>query len=150
MYKAYKITYEDTIEEVAKKSNTTIEELIDLNGDFDIIPGNYIVVPNRQSQMFDLYKVQSGDNMYALSKKYNVNIDDLLALNGLNKNDYIYPNQELLVPTGLFKIYITKNGDTFSEVVEKLGITIDDITDQNEKIYLLPDQLIVYKRKENL
>lgn len=149
MYKVYQIEQGDTIEDILKKSNSTIDELKELNGEFGIVPGNYIVIPNRQEQIFELYTVKSGDNMYSLAKKYNVDVADLLSLNGLDKNDYIYPNQELLVPTGSSNIYITKSGDTLKKIIKDLGVTTEQIMDQNEQIYLLPDQLIVSKKKEN-
>lgn len=148
MYKVYQIEYEDTIEDILNKSGATMDELRELNGDFEVVPGNYIVIPNRQEKVFELYTVKSGDNMYALAKKYNIDVADLLSLNGLEKNDYIYPNQQLLVPTGTSNIYITKNGDTLEKVIKNFGVTIEEIINENERIYLLPDQIIVSKKKE--
>jgi len=150
MYKVYRIEFGDTIDDIIKKSGSTMEELINLNGEFEVIPGNYIVIPNNKNQLFDIYKVKSGDNMFSLSQKYDIDINDLLALNGLNKDDYIYPNQEILVPNSNSKVYITKNDDTIKGIIEKLRINIEDIINQNDKIYLLPDQLIIYKKEENL
>lgn len=150
MYKVYRIEFGDTIDDIIKKSGSTMEELINLNGEFEVIPGIYIVIPNNKNQLFDIYKVKSGDNMFSLSQKYDIDINDLLALNGLNKDDYIYPNQEILVPNSNLKVYITKNDDTIKGIIEKLRINIEDIINQNDKIYLLPDQLIIYKKEENL
>ena len=146
MYKVYQIEYGDTLDIISKKSGASVDELIKLNGEFDVIPGNYIVIPNMKSEIFKMYKVKSGDNMYAISKEYNIGLDDLLAINGLNKNDYIYPNQEIMVPTGSFNIYITKNGDTIDTILQNTNLSFDEIVSQNEKIYLVPDQLIIYKK----
>ena len=93
-----------------------------------------------------MYKVKSGDNMYTISKEYDINVDDLLTLNGLNKNDYIYPNQEIMVPTGLYNFYITKNNDTIKTILENTNLPIEEIINQNDNIYLVPDQLIIYKK----
>ena len=146
MYKVYQIEYGDTLDIISEKSKTGIDELIKLNGEFDIIPGNYIVIPNMKNEIFSMYKVKSGDNLYSLAKEYNINLDDLLALNGLNKNDYIYPNQEIMVPNSSYKIYITKNGDTIETILTNTNLPYESIANQNEKIYLIPDQLIVYKK----
>ena len=108
MYKVYQIEYGDTLDIISGKSGTSIDELIKLNGEFDVIPGKYIVIPNIKSEIFSMYKVKSGDNLYSLAKEYNINLDDLLALNGLNKNDYIYPNQEIMVPNSSYNIYKKK------------------------------------------
>ena len=85
----------------------------------------------------------------ALAKKYNITVDDLAGLNGLNKEDYIYPNQEIVVPTGKAKIYITKNGDTVDTLSKKFNTDYGNVLNQNKKLYLLPDQLIIYE-EENL
>ena len=146
MYKVYQIEYGDTLDIISNKSKTSIEELNKLNGDFEIIPGKYIVIPNIKNEIFEMYKVKNGDNMYTISKEYDINVDDLLTLNGLNKNDYIYPNQEIMVPTGLYNFYITKNNDTIQKVLDNTNLPIEEIINQNEKIYLLPDQLIIYKK----
>lgn len=148
MYKVYQIEYGDTLDIISDKSGATIEELFKLNGDFDVIPGKYIVIPNRKDEMFEMYKVKSGDNVYSIAKEYNIDLDDLLTLNGLNKNDYIYPNQEIMVPNTLYKIYITKDGDTIRKVLNNLNLPFDDFNQQNEKVLLIPDQLIVYKRND--
>lgn len=150
MYKVYRIEFGDTIDDIIKKSGSTFEELIQLNGEFDVIPGNYIVIPNNQNQLFDIYKVKSGDNIFTLAQLYGIDVDDLLSLNGLKKDDYIYPNQELLVPNGSSKIYITKNEDTIKGILDKLGVSISDILNINDKIFLIPDQLIIYKKEENM
>lgn len=147
MYKVYQIELGDTLEIISKKAGTPISELKELNGEFQVIPGNYIVIPNKEEQIFEMYKVKSGDNMYSLAKTYNINLDDLLALNGLNKNDYIYPNQEILVPTGNVDVYITKNGDTIDKITKNLGISLDELVNQNDKIILMPDQLIIYQKR---
>ena len=146
MYKVYQIEYGDTLDIISEKSGAPIDELIKLNGEFDVVPGKYIVIPNKKNELFSMYKVKSGDNLYSLAKEYNINLDDLLALNGLNKNDYIYPNQEIMVPNSSYNIYITKNGDTIETILSNTNLSFDEMASQNEKIYLVPDQLIVFKK----
>lgn len=148
MYKVYQIEYGDTLDIISKKAKASVEKLEELNGEFDVIPGNYIVIPNNKNEIFEMYKVKNGDNMYELAKSFNINLDDLLSLNGLNKNDYIYPNQEILVPTGMSRIYVTKNGDTISKILDDLQLSMDNLLNQNGKIYLLPDQLIIYSKEQ--
>lgn len=147
MYRVYQVMAGDTIESVADKFNITALELTNLNGLMDQIrPGELLVVPQERDTIFDMYIVQSGDNVYEIAKKYNVDFGDLLRLNGLDEDDYIYPNQELLVPKQGVSFYITKGEETMTGVADKLGITPYQIVDQNETIYLVPDQLIIYKK----
>ena len=68
-------------------------------------------------------------------------------MNGLNITDYIYPNQVLLIPKAGSILYITAIGDTLSEIANGFKTTIDELVKQNDKIYLQPEQLIVYKYK---
>ena len=39
MYKVYQIEYGDTLDIISQKSETPIDELIKLNGEFEVIPG---------------------------------------------------------------------------------------------------------------
>ena len=62
---------------------------------------------------FTTYTVNSGDNLYAIARRYNINPTLLAALNGLNMDDYIYPNQKIMIPKSGYSFYITKDGDTW-------------------------------------
>ena len=101
MYRIYQIENETSLEEIANKFNTTTDNLKKINGinnSYYIQRGNYIIVPLLENENFETYKVKQGDSMYAIAQKYNVNYNDLLDLNGLDKDEYIYPNQEILIP----------------------------------------------------
>ena len=67
-----------------------------------------------------------------------------MTVNGLEENDYIYPNQELLIPNMNSKYYITKNGDSLEEIAANTGIPIDKLFELNKTIYVVPDQIIFY------
>lgn len=147
MYRVYQVINGDTIQNIADRFNMTADELISLNGLMEEVrPGELLVVPQGRDSVFEVYVVQSGDNVYEIARRYNVDFNDLLRLNGLDEDDYIYPNQELLVPKQGVSIYITEDEQTLKEVSDRLGITPYEIIDQNETIYLLPDQLIIYKK----
>lgn len=96
-------------------------------------------------EYYDVYKIEKGDNLFKISKKYNINPLLLSSLNGLNMDDYIYPDQELLIPKKGYTYYITTEGDTISIVADKFEIDQDKLLDNNT-IYLLPGQLLVYKK----
>jgi len=144
MYSVYQVMSNDTIESIANKVGVSTNELLSLNGINTVIQGQFIVVPN--NSMFDTYVIKSGDNMYEIANRYNIDLDDLLAINGLNKNDYIYPNQEILIPKGDMMIYITKENDTINTIVNKMGISIDEFIRENGNLYLTADQIIKYRR----
>ena len=94
---------------------------------------------------FDIYKVEKGDSLYKIAKEYNINPTLLSSLNGLNIDDYIYPDQEILVPKKGYLYYITVDGDTIDLVSDKFSLNIDEILSENT-IYLLPGQLLIHKK----
>ena len=47
---------------------------------------------------YEYYTIKRGDNLYQIAKNYNVNPSLLAALNGLDLNEFIYPNQVIMVP----------------------------------------------------
>ena len=50
-----------------------------------------------------------------------------------------------MVPNTNIKIYLTKQGDTLKTVANKLNLTQDELLEYNEQIYLLPEQILVYR-----
>lgn len=148
IYNVYQVQYNDTLDSIAKKFNTTKEELKKINNinfDEELKLGNLIVVPKGDNN-FTKYIVQKGDTIYSISSKYNVNPNTILKLNGLNKNDYIYPNEELIIPKENVDVYITNDGDTIDYIIENMGMNVQELMKQNNKIYVYPDQLIINKR----
>lgn len=101
---------------------------------------------NPSGNYFDYYTVKKGDSLYEIAKKNNIDVNDLLLINGLKKDDYIYPNQEILIPKNDYKIIITRENDTLNGISRKLNIPILDLIEQNANIYLIPEQLIVYRK----
>lgn len=152
IYKVYQIEYGDTIDTIASKTGSSIDEIKRLNGimyDSDLKLGNLIVVPKVTDDNFVKYIVQKGDTIYSISNKYGVNPNMLLTLNGLNKDDYIYPNQEIIVPNKDVDIYITKEGDSIDNILDKMEMSLFDLVKENNKIFVYPDQLIVNKKEKN-
>lgn len=147
MYKIYQVLTNDTWESIANKFHTTTSTLQELNGASMLIPGSIIVVPKiTGGDYFTTYVVQKGDNLYDIARKNNSSVEILLNANGLEKDDYLYPGQEILIPKEGIEMYVSKEGDTLSTAATKLGTTSNSLIQDNEQIYLLPEQLIVYKK----
>lgn len=99
-----------------------------------------------ESPYYEVYEIKEGDSLYKISKKYNVNTKLLAELNGLDLDDYIYPEQMILVPKKDVSYYITKEGDTLNTVSKLFGVEENDLIKQNQTIYLQNGQMIFYKR----
>ena len=152
MYKIYQVEYGDTIDNIAFKSGTTSDNIKNINGfnnDSDLVVGSLIIVPKTENQFFQTYIVKQGDSIYSIARSFDVDPDTILLLNGLNKSDYIYPNQEITVPLSDIAVYVTKKGDTLDFIINNLGISADTFNKENERIFVVEDQLVVHKKEGN-
>lgn len=147
MYEYYIVKEGDTIDKIADELMINSDLIKELNGiNMEVVPGNILVVPKRDNKYFDYYIVSKGDTLYKIANENKIDANLLATLNGININDYIYPKQTLLVPKAGSSLYITAVGDTLMEVANGFGVAVNELINQNEKIYLQPEQLIVYRR----
>lgn len=100
---------------------------------------------NLNNSYYEYYTIKKGDNLYQIAKQYNVNPSLLALLNGLNKDDYIYPEQVIMIPNNNYAYYITKEGDTLDLVSKSFNSTISEIVADNKTIYLQEGQLLINK-----
>ena len=161
----------DTINSIAQKFNVDVISLVrenNLENIYYLVPGLELIIPisnnnnstnnangntmntttnSSNNGAFEYYTVKKGDNMYRIAEENNVNYELLLQINGLEKDDYIYPNQTILLPQNGLSLYLTKQGDTLSEILENFNTTYQEIKEKNPNIYLAPEQIIVFKEK---
>ena len=143
MYDIYQIMGGETLDSIANKYNINKEVIEELNPNSTFMPGTNIVVPTI-NRYFEVYTIKDGDTLYEIARRYNTDYNLLALLNGLNVNDYIYPNTNIIVPKKDIKYYITKDNDTLFSVVKLLGANLGSMIRQNNNLYLKEGQLIVY------
>ena len=147
MFIKYIIQNNDDLETIAKKFNTTPNNILDINNiafPDSLKEGMEIIVPNSK-EYYAIYTVKNGDNLYQIAKKYNINPTLLAAINGIGENSFIYPNQELMIPKSGYSYYITKEGDTLDLVSNIFNSSINKLINENT-IYLMEGQLLVHKK----
>lgn len=148
MYDIYVVMPNDTLDSIANKYNVSIDMIKQFNGyDIELRPGMKLLIPKNNSKYFSYYVINKGDTLYKIASDNNINANLLAELNGINLDDYIYPNQVLLVPKAGSILYFTQIGDTLLDVSKKFKTSIDNLLKENENIYLQPEQLIVYRNK---
>ena len=108
------------------------------------------MIPNVENDLYTRYVVKRGDNLYSIAQDNGTTVQTLVAINGLEENAFIYPNQEILIPRRDVGIYVTVEDDTLNGISEKSGGSVEDILRENQKLYLLPEQIIIYKKRENI
>ena len=106
-----------------------------------------MVVPVRSGRIYQYYTVKKGDNIYEIAKAKGIDYNLLLQLNGLEKDDYIYPNQSLMLPADNISLYLVKENETLNDILKKFNLSIEELMNWNEKIYLREGQIIGFSKK---
>lgn len=149
MFDKYSLKKGETLENVARMFHTNVGILKDINNiyyDEQVRAGMDVIVPKNKEHYFNYYVIEQGDNLYAIARKYNINPELLASMNGLDMDDYIYPNQEILIPKSGYSYYITKDGDTIQTVSDVFGVNEKDLLANNPVVYLLAGQILVKKK----
>jgi len=147
MYEVYTVKFGDTIEGIVSIFNTNLDELTKLNSIIDLTnlkEGMQIMVPNYNSNPYRYYTVKKGDTIKGIASMYGVDYNLLLKLNGLDINDYIYPNQTIVLPKEGVSLYLTKDNDTLKTILDELGMNVMELMENNKNIYLRENQIIVF------
>ena len=108
-----------------------------------------LLIPKNKQNYYEIYTINKGDSLYSIARKYNINPELLASLNGISMEDYIYPNEQILIPMEGVEIYVTRDNDTLNNILNTIGITANELVKQNDKLFLLPDQLVVYKKEKS-
>ena len=157
----YTVKKDDSLYSIAKKYNTTVEEIMNLNyltntnlsiGQIIRIPETYTKEEEMYMPNYTNYIVKKGDSLYSIAKKYNVSIDEIIKDNALENtnlkigqvlkikidNDDNYIEEECIgedfdIPSSnSFIIYKVKNGDNLYSIAKKYNTTINEIKSLNE------------------
>ena len=153
----YTVKKGDSLYAIAKKYETTVQKIIDLNylkspnlsiGQQLRVPENYstkeVEMPN-----YVTYTVKKGDSLYSIAKKYNVSVDQLLKDNALTNNNLsIGQTINIRVPKESDVIieecignaytppsdditYTVKKGDSLYSIAKKYNVSVDNIKRKN-------------------
>lgn len=144
----YIVKENEQLSDIAGKFGISVEDILKVNNYnlTNLKPGDKINVPTRVNENFDSYVVKKGDTLYKIANIHNVDVNTLAEVNGIKTYDYLYPDQILIIPRSNVNIYVTQLGDTLDTVALKLGSTKETLIEENKTIYLLPEQLIIYRK----
>ena len=153
----YTVKVGDNLYSIAKKYNTTVDEIIrfnNLNSNLLSI-GQQLKVPIINNEDIDnqygTYIVQSGDTLYKIAKKYGMTVNQLMAINKL-EGTTLRVGQVLKVTSGggdssvinlgvscygegykepTYITYVVKKGDNLYNIARDYGTSVDNLIKLN-------------------
>ena len=116
----------DTLWNIAKKYNTSVNELKQLNNlNTNMLKvGMSLRVPSNLD--YDNYTVRNNDTLWSISRKYNTSVDILKQLNNLS-SDNLKIGQILLVPKIKNDSYVVKAGDTLYSIANQYNTNVSEL-----------------------
>ncbi len=138
----YTVKAGDTLYSVARKFNTSVNIIKELNGlindNLSIgqvlkISGETDTVPSpEEPDEVNTYTVKAGDTLYSIATKFNISVNDLKKINNLT-SDILSIGQVLKVSdvTTPSTTYVVKSGDTLYSIARNFNTTVDNIILKN-------------------
>ena len=129
----YTVKTGDTLYAIARKFNTTVNELINLNNlsNTNLSIGQMIKLPQAEEQSdYELYTVMNGDSLYSIANKYNIAVADLIDFNAL-PTTVLTVGDVIRIPknsvNGKENVYVVKPGDTLYRIANIYGVSVNDL-----------------------
>jgi len=128
----------DTLWNIAKKNNLTVEELKrynNLNSNLLFI-GQQLKLPISNETVIEegnIYEVKKGDTLYSIAKNNNTTVDKLKEVNSL-VSDILAIGTNLLIPVSDIIIHKVILGDSLWALSKKYNTTVDAIKELNNLV----------------
>ncbi len=136
-YVNYTVINGDTLYSIAKKYNTTVDAIKNLNNltSNTLSIGQVLKIPvDNTDNNYINYIVVNGDSLWAIAKKYNTTVENIKRLNSLT-SDTLSIGQTLKIPVSNiennYTTYTVVSGDTLYSIARKYNTTIDAIKNLN-------------------
>lgn len=132
----YTVKSGDTLSGIASKYNTTVENLVVINGISNpnlISVGQVLKLKGELSTGNKTYTVVAGDNLSSIANRFNTTVERICSLNGISNPNLIYAGQVLkLDGTVDNTIYHTvEHGEYLSLIASRYGVTVISICQLN-------------------
>ncbi len=132
----YTVQRGDTLYSIARRYNTSVDELKRLNGltDVTIYVGQKLKVPGPEQPGEGTtveYIVRPGDTLYSIAVRFGVDVHELARANGITDLSTIYVGQKLIIPHAHnvpgTRLYTVQPGDTLSGIALRFNVSMHEL-----------------------
>lgn len=166
----YVVKRGDTLSQIARRYNTTVTNLVNLNNISNpnlIYPGQVIYISKTDVESEQetnemgcvVYTVKSGDNLSSIANRYGTTVQKIINCNKISNPNLIYPGQKIRIRVTTVADndtqiqYVVKRGDTLSEIANKYGVTVNQIVNDNNirnRNLIYPGQVLNIKNNASI
>lgn len=136
----YVVKSGDTLYSIARKYNTTVDEIKRLNDltSNTLTIGTKLIVPTeKEDESKETYVVKAGDTLYKIANANNVTVADIINANNLTSNvlsigqELIIPSKNQNVPDSNYINYTVMKGDNLYSIARKYDTTVQELMNIN-------------------
>jgi membrane-bound lytic murein transglycosylase D len=166
---AYRIKRGDTLYHLARRYQTTIPSIMELNPDLSPVNlrlgqeirihqgdrfGSGALNTSVQKKRQTTYVVRKGDFPANIARRFGVSTRDLMAANGLGMNATIYPGQSLNIPgkssqTQDVIVHVVRRGDSLSKIARRYGTSVGKLQTWNQlnsrSLLQIGQRILIYR-----
>lgn len=138
----YRVVRGDTLTKIARRFDTTVQELADLNRISDpnrIYVGDILKISTTHSPEVSPdtqeYTVRRGDTLSQLARRFDTTVQSIVNMNGIPQPDLIYTGEILRIRPGnsseFPNAYTVRRGDTLGAIAQRFHTTVVKLTRLN-------------------
>ena len=139
--KVYIVQSGDTLWSIARRFNTTVNDLISANQLTSniLLIGQTLKIPTLPNEGETTYIVQSGDTLWSIANRYGTTINAIILANNL-VNDRLLIGQRLIIPgtsipdnemTQDFTYYTVQPNDSLWKIANQYGVNVQELINFN-------------------